>query len=127
MKKTALILLTILILIPCLSGCSEKHEKYTYTDVTLCEWRVFSSDNNEKFSQEPAKNVESYIISLLNEGKWTEELCECANDYKFTIDGKTVEYSTSCGSFYDRDRVKTLELSKEQRTQLNEYLKSMGE
>lgn len=123
MKKTALILLTILILIPGLSGCS----KYTYTDITLCEWRVFYLDNNDTFSQEPTENVESYIISLLNEGKWTKDLCECANDYKFTIDGKTVEYSTGCGTFYDRSRVKTLELSEEKRTQLNAYLKSMVE
>lgn len=62
------------------------------------------------------------IIQILNNGRWENDLTNCACNFKFYTQKQTVAYHTECGTFNDYTNQKSMTISEEQRQKINTIL-----
>ncbi len=108
------IIVLIMLCISCfgLFACVEKN--YTLP------WDQFCTDETGeiKLKTEDKK----YIIHVLNESEWQNDLTDCGCDYTFYTQKQVVEYHSECGTFNDVTSKKSTKVAEEQRVRINSFL-----
>ncbi len=114
MKKLIILCLALAILTISFVGCSNK--TYELPHDAFC------------FTIDPSTTVEinaadrSYIIHILNEATWTNDLTNCGSDFVFYTQKQEVRYHSECGTFNDITNQKAMTVSEEQRIKINNIL-----
>lgn len=54
------------------------------------------------------KSDAEYIINLLENGEWINDIAECVTDVWVNVEGKYYEYCSECGCFLDKENGRTL-------------------
>lgn len=76
-------------------------------------------------------HIEDYssqtICSLLNNGRWIKETPNCGADFELDFGGKSVKYHSECGTFYDVEKEKCLELNEKEKLSVNRLLFALVE
>ena len=80
----------------------------------------YSAVNGSVIELEPAQK--KFIIDLLNNGDWYDDLAKCPPDVKFYTQNQEIGYCAEEGIFNDFTSGKSLKISKENRVIVNEYL-----
>ncbi len=101
-----------------LVGCSSKsyelpHDQFCY---------AYESPTDRTREVELRKADKNYIVDLLNEGSWIDDLSNCGSDFVFYTQKQEVRYHSECGTFNDVTNKKSMTVSKEQRTTINAFL-----
>lgn len=88
-------------------------------------WRIFATEEKRRELQFPDRieledryaglspEDAKTLSALLEAGEWAEGTADCLNDYAVTLDGKTVYYHLSCGTFNDNEGQRSLTLDEE--------------
>ncbi len=114
MKKLITLYLTLTILLMTLVSCSGKTYELPHDD--FC------------FTVNPSTTVElnaedrAYIIGILNEASWTNDLTDCGSDFVFYTQKQEVRYHSECGTFNDITNQRAMSVSDEQRVAINNIL-----
>ena len=111
-KALALALSFILALGFC--GCSQKIYELPWDH--FC----YSAVDGSVIELEPAQK--SFIIDLLNNGDWHNDIAKCPSDVKLATQKQSIGYCAEEGIFNDFTREKSLKISEENRVIVNEYL-----
>lgn len=95
-------------------GCSEKpyeipHDRFCY-----------SADGQQTIDL--ALEDKEYIINLLNESEWTDDISNCGADFVFYTQKQEVRYHSECGTFNDITSEKGLQVTENQRLHINSLL-----
>ena len=106
--------LFVLICVLGLVGCNQEtyklpHDQFCYTETDSQAVEIFNDGKQ-------------YIIDLLNNATWINDLGECENDYVFYTQKQELRYHSECGTFNDVTNQKSTTLSEEQRVSVNAYL-----
>lgn len=80
----------------------------------------YSAVDGSVIELEPAQK--KFIIDLLNNGDWYDDLAKCPSDVKFYTQNQEIGYCAEEGIFNDFTSGKSLKISKENRVIVNEYL-----
>ena len=105
MKKSLAFCLTVILLISVLTSCGfNKYKpiciKYQNSDYAACD--------------------EIFLVDLLNNGKWYNDVTKCECDYTIRMENdREIFYHSECGTFLDYDFNKSLTISEEDRVKLN--------
>ena len=67
------------------------------------------------------------ICAILNNSRWTKETPNCAYDVELSFGGREVCYHSECGTFYDLEKEKSLELNEEEKLSVNRLLFALVE
>lgn len=138
MKKVISVIVSLLLLL-CLASCSGKTENPSVTtpetttqtpetsteanDDTLVKYEAtYRNEGAKTFNREDS----DYIINLIENGKWDEGTGRCGYEIIFTINGKTICYHVSCGTFKDYGTEKSLKLTKSEMGKVNDMLGPLG-
>lgn len=115
-KKTSIIILTLLLLI-ILSACSAARWQ---TDENTPKEGVRRNEDNAIliFTAEEA----TLVREAWKEGRWLENIPNCASDYIFYLDGIEVKYHAACGTFYRPDNGQTFTLKEAKWEEINRIL-----
>lgn len=114
--KKIIVLVLALIYILGLTGCTRKTYKLPYDQ--FC----YSIINSQAVELQ-IKDKE-YIVDLLNEASWINDLSNCDNDFVLYLQTQEVRYHSECGTFYDITNKKSTTISEEQRIAINTILKA---
>ena len=109
--------LLIILVLSCMcgmSGCGK--EKYQLPQDEFC----YSTSDSQEI--EISEEGQQYIIELLNDSKWVNDLGKCITDFGFHTEKQELRYSSDCGVFNDITNKKMLEISEAQRVKVNEFL-----
>lgn len=85
-------------------------------------------DHHFCYSREPEQAVplsayeQQHITDLLTDATWTVDHGNCENDYVFYFRSRKIRYHSQCGTFHDVLYERSLTLSQEQRTEINNLL-----
>lgn len=85
-------------------------------------WDNFCYSSNDGSVIELSAEEKSYIIDLLNNGKWYGEIAKCTSNVKFATKRQSIGYCLSEGIFNDFTQNKSLRLSENDRKIINGYL-----
>jgi len=113
MKKLIAFLLALIFVLS-LVGCSQ--EIYKLPHDQFC----YSADDSQTY--ELNKNAKQYIIDLLNNASWINDLSNCNSDFVFYTQAQEIRYHSECGTFNDYTNQKSMAVSEEQRTAINTML-----
>ena len=80
----------------------------------------YSAVDGSVIELEPAQK--KFIIDLLNNGDWYDDLSKCPSDVKFYTQNQEIGYCAEEGIFNDFTSGKSLKISEENRVIVNEYL-----
>lgn len=114
MKKYPALCL-ILIFVLCLFGCNDKkiyqlpHDQFCYT---TGESQVVEMNTQDR----------RYIVELLNDAEWVNDLSNCYGDFVFYTQNEEVRYHSECGTFNDYTNKKSTTVSEEERYTINQIL-----
>ena len=106
--------LFLLLLIFSLSSCSIR--VYSLPSGNFC---TSAADGSAVELEEHEKQ---YIINLLNDGKWYNEIAKCPADYNFRTALQSLTYCAEDGVFNDFTLHRSLTISEEQRLFVNGFL-----
>ncbi len=111
-KLIVLVLALVCVLGPV--GCTSKtyelpHDKFCYS-VDGTQTYELSADDRQ------------YIIDLLNNASWVNDLSNCGSDFIFYTQKQEVRYHSECGTFNDYTNKKSATVSEEQRDIINAML-----
>ena len=62
------------------------------------------------------------ILSVLNKGKWENDVTNCGYDYEFTTKNETIRYHSECGTFIDITNGQTMVLAEKDKDIINDLL-----
>ena len=113
------ILLTILALMMCLSafsGCANNK----YKGPLSCVSRIGADGVTALMDM--TEDAHKTILSVLNKGKWENDVTNCGYDYEFTTKNETIRYHSECGTFIDITNGRVMVLSNDDRVRINEVL-----
>lgn len=65
---------------------------------------------------------DAVLITDTVDGKWQNGLCDCVNDVRITVGDEVYKYSSTCGTFNDAERGKSLALAENEKNEFNEML-----
>ena len=116
MKKTLSLLITFLLCVSVLAGCSS----VKYKGPLSCISHV--GTDGVISLMDMTEDAQAEILSVLNRGKWIDGVTNCFHDYEFTTKNETIRYHSECGTFIDITNGKAMELSDEDRAKINKLL-----
>ncbi|MBO5954147.1 MAG: hypothetical protein J6Q53_08570 [Oscillospiraceae bacterium] len=114
MKRTIPAILAITLFLFLISGCSSVTYKAPLSAV-----RVFIDNNASPVPL--SEDAQTQILSMLNNGDWTETVPNCLYDFSFNANGRLIKYH-SCGTFYDVENRLWMKLTDEQTDFVNKAL-----
>lgn len=116
MKKYLAFLLVLLSLLP-LWGCGGR------TYALAWDGFCYTAEEHEQPVELDPKD-KNYIIDILNDATWVNDLARCPADFVFVTQKQRVNYNCECGVFNDITRGLSATVSEEQRVTINNILKS---
>ena len=93
-------------------------QQVTFVDMQVSHILNGSSSSPVTISREDA----SVLRAFLESEEWDEGIGRCANDYELIFDGNTVRYHSDCGTFNDFVNNWYIELSEEDKAEVNAIL-----
>jgi len=85
-------------------------------------WDQFCYSETDSQAVEIPNDGKQYIINLLNNATWINDLGKCESDYVFYTQKQELRYHSECGTFNDVTNKKSTTLSEEQRVAVNAHL-----
>lgn len=85
-------------------------------------WDQFCSKGLERI--ELQFEDKKYILNLLNQSKWENDVSKCDCDFDFYTQRQKVGYHSECGIFNDYTRKKHTKVTEEQRLKINKVLQN---
>ena len=116
MKKTMSLLITFLLCVSVLAGCSS----VKYKGPLSCISHV--GTDGVISLMDMTEDAQAEILSVLNRGKWIDGVTNCGHDYEFTTKNETIRYHSECGTFIDITNSQAMVLSSEDKVIINELL-----
>ena len=110
-KLLALCLMLIMLSTSLLTSCSINN----YKPISL-------KYQNSDYAPYPDGEHKSFLVDLLNNSKWHNDVAKCECDYTVIMkNDREIFYHSGCGTFIDYDFNKSLTVSEENRVKLNDY------
>ncbi len=114
MKKTIVVLVVITVCIGMLACTAPTyelpHDQFCFFGAT------------DQIQEVPLRAEDkAYIIELLNEAIWTNDLSNCEGDFVFYTQQQEVRYHSKCGTFTDMTNQKAMTVSDEARDRINAF------
>ena len=107
MKK----IICIIIILTCLFSLFGCEKNITPISDNKQDMFVNSFLNDDNVSKKLNDEERDFILSLLDSEEWIKDIANCYCDYQFLYDGKTIKYSSTCGTFVDLENRRSLEIS----------------
>ncbi len=114
MKKFIAFLSVLLSLLP-FSGCAERPYELAWDG--FC----YTAETYEQPVELDPKD-KNYIIDILNDATWVNDLAKCEADFVFVTQKQRVNYNCECGIFNDVTNKRSTTVSEDQRTMINSIL-----
>ncbi len=118
MKRAIITVLAFVILLLTVVGCGKTYEKPW--DQFCFQLREGELDVNKEIALS-SEDIE-YILSIMNSGKWINDLSECDCDFVFYTAKQEVRYHSECGTFTDCTNKRSMTVTEEQRQKINSIL-----
>lgn len=115
MKKLIVFFILFVFLLP-FNGCA----KPTYE--LAWDGFCYTAEEYEQPVELDPKD-KNYIIGILNDATWVNDLAKCPADFVFVTQKQRVNYNCECGVFNDITRGRSTTVSEEQRVTINNILK----
>ena len=103
---------------------------YEFTAETLWKdyWHLFtltvqSQNTNPNTEFELSADEIATVVSIWDNGNWEPDITKTGYDYVFVFSDTKLRYSSEVGIFNDPDNNRHLELTEEERMQINSFLK----
>ena len=116
MKKFIIFLSVLLSLLP-LSGCAE----HTYE--LAWDGFCYTAEAYEQPVELDPKD-KNYIVDILNNATWVNDLAKCDADFVFVTQKQRVNYNCECGVFNDITSGRSTTISEADRLKINAILKN---
>ena len=116
MRKVLSIIICILLLMS-LTGCAERTYKLAWDG--FC----YTAEAYEQPVELDPKD-KNYIIDILNDATWTNDVTKCECDFVFVTQKQRVYYHSECGTFTDANNQRSTTVSEEERAKINTILKN---
>ena len=113
MKKSLALVLALIFILPFV-GCASK--AYELPHDQFC----YSIDNSQAVELKTADK--KYIVNLLNDASWTNDLSNCGSEFVFYTQKQEIRYHSECGTFNDITNKKSTTVTEEQRIAINTIL-----
>lgn len=116
MKKLFSVTVCILMLFAALSGCAERTYELAWDG--FC----YTAEAYEQPVELDPKD-KNYIIDILNDATWVNDLAKCEADFIFVTQKQRIHYNCESGVFDDITSGKSTTVSEEDRVAINTILK----
>lgn len=116
MTKKMKIISILICLSLLLCGCSMPNKTNELQHEQFCS----SADGAQNYDLN--SNDRLYIIDILNNASWVNDLTNCDSDFVFCTQKQKVRYHSECGTFNDYSNQKSTTVSEEQRAIINSML-----
>ncbi|MBO4413787.1 MAG: hypothetical protein J5830_03690 [Clostridia bacterium] len=117
MKRVIITALLCVLMLFTAAGCGKTYER---------PWDqfCFELEGELDVNKEVALSSEDieYILGILNNGTWINDLSNCGCDYVFYTAKQEVRYHSECGTFNDYTNKKSMKVTEEQRQKINGIL-----
>ena len=118
MKKFIALFLSLIISLV-LFGCNSSESSGENIDPNISsDVEIIVSDKTVKLSKQDAEE----ITEILENGKWIDDLTNCASDCRLVISGNTITYHSECGTFNDSQNQRSLATDKDVKKLINSIL-----
>lgn len=105
MKRTRLTVLAFILCFAFFPGCASNRYKGSLS----CMYYVETSEETDLVNL--TEDAQKTILSMLNKGKWENDITDCWCDFKFTTKNATIWYHSRCGIFNDIPHHRSMHLS----------------
>lgn len=109
-----IVLVSVFVIVLGMVGCTNK--AYDLPHDQFC----YSADGSQTY--ELNNDDKQYIIDLLNNASWINDLSNCGSDFVFYTQEQEIRYHSVCGTFNDYTNHKCTTVSTEQKTIINTML-----
>jgi len=119
MKKIISIMLVLMFVVLAV-GCSKEvpPEECGTVNPAITVANAFRDPGLAAYVSKP----DAMLITDTVDGKWQKGLCDCVNDVRITVGDEVYKYSSTCGTFNDAERGKSLALAENEKNEFNEML-----
>lgn len=128
MKKSLPLLALLLVACLLLSACGNSPKETTTANTTgstppeLFTLTVQSKNTNPNTEFELSADEIATVVSIWDNGNWKPYITKTGYDYVFVFSETELRYSSDVGIFNDPDNNRHLELTEEERMQINSVL-----
>lgn len=116
MKRTRLTVLAFILCFAFFSGCASNRYKGSLSCISYVE----TSEETDLVNL--TEDAQKTILSMLNKGKWENDITDCCCDFKFTTKNATIWYHSRCGIFNDITHHRSMHLSDADKRIINTLL-----
>ena len=114
MKRILVCTLLLSLFLSVLTGCNNKRLRGPVSEISYID--IFSGDTA---TYSLTKEEANQLLKILNRCKWSDGLCDCFHEYRFTLDSTELQYSPDDGHIRDVTNTRTTTLSEEDRIWFN--------
>lgn len=116
MKRIVLTILAIILCLAAFSGCANNK----YKGPLSCISRIGADGVTALMDM--TEDAHKTILSVLNKGKWENDVTNCGYDYEFTTKNETIRYHSECGTFIDVTNGQAMVLAEKDKDIINDLL-----
>ena len=116
MKRILLTILAIILCLAAFSGCANNK----YKGPLSCISRIGADGVTALMDM--TEDAHKTILSVLNKGKWENDVTNCGYDYEFTTKNETIRYHSECGTFIDVTNGQAMVLAEKDKDIINDLL-----
>ena len=116
MKRILLTILAIILCLAAFSGCANNK----YKGPLSCISRIGADGVTALMDM--TEDAHKTILSVLNKGKWENDVTNCGYDYEFTTKNETIRYHSECGTFIDITNGQAMVLTEKDKDIINDLL-----
>ena len=116
MKRILLAILAITLCLTIFSGCANNQ----YKGPLSCVSRIGADGVTALMDM--TEDAHKTILSVLNKGKWENDITNCGYDYEFTTKNETIRYHSECGTFIDITNGQAMVLAEKDKDIINDLL-----
>ena len=116
MKRILLTILAIILCLAAFSGCANNK----YKGPLSCISRIGADGVTALMDM--TEDAHKTILSVLNKGKWKNDVTNCGYDYEFTTKNETIRYHSECGTFIDVTNGQAMVLAEKDKDIINDLL-----
>ena len=116
MKRILWAIFAIILCLAAFSGCANNKYKGPLSCIS------YIGADGVTALMDMTEDAHKTILSVLNKGKWENDVTNCGYDYEFTTKNETIRYHSECGTFIDITNGRVMVLSNDDRVRINEVL-----
>ena len=116
MKRIILTILATILCLAAFSGCANNK----YKGPLSCISHIGADGVTALLDM--TEDAHKTILSVLNKGKWENDVTNCGYDYEFTTKNETIRYHSECGTFIDITNGQAMVLSAKDKAEINAVL-----